>query len=183
MRKLLPFLILLSACTTLHSTPQTRAVVKSAPKWYAEPPRSNDYVYGVAMAESEDMHFAVEMSQSLARAQIGRQLDVKFGDLQKRFQEQTRVTDGADILQQFSNAYTQVTSEFITAAQVKEQKIIPGRNVYVVYALVEMPIGEANRLFIENVRNRQTLYTRMRATEMYKELNAAVNKLDSLKTP
>lgn len=174
----------MTACsTTLSSTPETRAIVKSAPEWYTKPPSSDVYVYGVAVAQSEDMQFAVETAHSLARAQIGRQLEVKFGDLQKRFQEQTRVTEGSEMLQQFSNAYRQVTSEFITASRIKDQRIIPGRGVYVVYAMVEMPIGDANRAFIENLRRRETLYTRIRSTEMYRELDTAVRQLDSLRTP
>ena len=184
MRKILPFLVLLTACSTsVQSTAETRARVKSAPDWYLDHPTSNTHIFGVATAESQDMNFAVEMAQSLARADIGRQMEIKYGELQKRFQEQTRVTDGSELLMQFSTAYKQVISQTLTGVRVKEQKVIPGNGVYIVYTMVDMPIGDANRQFIENLRKAQVLYTRVRATEMYQELDASVRALDSARAP
>jgi hypothetical protein len=183
MRKIIPFLLVVTACTSLQSTPETRARVKSAPDWYLERPTSNSYIYGVATAESEDMNFAVEMAHSMARADVGRQMDIKYGELQKRFQEQTRLSDGSELLTQFSNAYKQVMSQTLTGVRVKQQQIIPGRGVYIVYAMVEMPIGDANQRFIENLRKTEALYTRIRATSMYQELDASVRSLDSTRTP
>ena len=184
MRKLLPLLLVVTACkSTLQSTPETRAYVKSAPGWYINRPTSNGYIYGVSVAESQDMNFAVEMAQSMARADIGRQMEVKYGELQKRFQEQTKVTDGSELLTQFSSAYKQVMSQNLVGVRIKEQTILPGNGVYVVYAMMEMPIGDADRRFIENLRKSEVLYTRVRATQMYKELDESVRQLDSLRVP
>lgn len=183
MRKILPILFVLTACTSVHSTPETRARVKSAPGWYINRPTSNGYVYGVSVAESQDMNFAVEMAQSMARADIGRQMEVKYGELQKRFQEQTRVTDGSELLAQFSSAYKQVMSQTLVGVRIKDQIILPGNGVYVVYAMMEMPIGESDKRFIENLRKSEVLYTRVRATQMYKELDESVRQLDSLRSP
>jgi hypothetical protein len=182
MRKIIPFLLVVTACTSLQSTPETRARVKSAPDWYLDRPTSNSYIYGVATAESQDMNFAIEMAQSMARADIGRQMDIRFTELQKRFQDQTRVTDGSEMLQQFTTAYKQVISQTLTGVRIKSQNVIPGNGVYVVYSMMEMPIGDANRAFIENLRRTEALYTRFRASEMYQELDNEVRRLDSLRT-
>lgn len=183
MRKLLPLLLVVTACTSLQSTPQTRAYVKSAPDWFVNRPTSNGHLYGVAVSESQDMQFAVEMAQSIARADIGRQMEIKYGELQKRFQEQTRVTDGSELLMQFTSAYKQVMSQSLVGVRIKEQKILPGNGVYIVYTLMEMPIGDSDRRFIENLRKTEVLYTRVRATQMYQELDASVRALDSVRTP
>lgn len=184
MRNLIILSIFLVGCgTSVRSTVETRARVKSAPDWYLDRPTSNTYVYGVATAESQDMNFAIEMAESMARADVGRQVEVKYGEMQKRFQEQTRLTEGSDMLQQFTLVYKQVMSERLVGVRTKEQKVIPGNGIYIVYTMVEMPIGEANKAFIQNLRQREVLYTRVRSTELYRELDQSVRQLDSLRTP
>lgn len=182
MRKILPFIVLLTACrSAVQSTPETRAMVKAAPGWYLDRPTSDNYIYGVAQSESQDLNFAIEMAQSMARADAGRQIEVKYTELQKRFQEQTRLTNGAEMLQQFSLATKQVMSETMTGARISKQTVLPGNGVYLVYTMVELPIGDANKRFLENLRNRESLYTRFRATQMYEELNRESQALDSVR--
>lgn len=183
MRKTIPFLVLLTACNKqpIKTTPETEARIKAAPDWYLDRKTSNTYLYGHAQAESQDMNFAIEMAESMARADAGRQIEIKYGELQKRFQEQTRLTDGSDMLQQFSSAFKQVTSENLVGVRTDKLVVIPGNKVYIVFARAELPIGEANKRFIENLRNRQSLYTRFRATEMYEELSRETQALDSVR--
>ena len=183
MRKSLPFIVLLTACNKqpIKTTPETQARFNATPEWYLDRKTSNTYLYGHATAESQDMNFAIEMAESMARADAGRQIEIKYGELQKRFQEQTRLTDGSEMLQQFSTAYKQVTSENLVGVRTDKLVVIPGNKVYVVYVRAELPIGDANKRFIENLRNRQSLYTQFRSTQMYEELNRETQALDSIR--
>ena len=74
-------------------------------------------------------------------------------------------------------------SQTLVGVRIKDQIILPGNGVYVVYAMMEMPIGESDKRFIENLRKSEVLYTRVRATQMYKELDESVRQLDSLRSP
>jgi len=183
MRKSLPFIVLLTACNKqpIKTTPETQTRFNATPEWYLDRKTSNTYLYGHATAESQDMNFAIEMAESMARADAGRQIEIKYGELQKRFQEQTRLTDGSEMLQQFSTAYKQVTSENLVGVRTDKLVVIPGDKVYVVYVRAELPIGDANKRFIENLRNRQSLYTQFRSTQMYEELNRETQALDSIR--
>jgi hypothetical protein len=47
--------------------------------------------------------------------------------------------------------------------------------------LVEYPVGAANEAFIKQIKNNEQLYTRLRATQTFNELNEEVKKLEDAK--
>jgi hypothetical protein len=46
---------------------------------------------------------------------------------------------------------------------------------------MQLPVGEANRKLVEQIKASEQLYTRIRATEAFKELNAEVEQLEAAK--
>ena len=167
----------------LKSTPETRALVATTPDWYTNPPKSDTYMYEAQTAESKDMQLAVDKARAAGRAQIAQQLEVKFGGIAKRFQEETGLGNHAELLDQFNQTYKLVASQEMNGTRAKEQKVIPGDGVYRVYVLMEMPIGEANKALMAKLAAQQALYTRFRATQAFKDLNDELDKYEKSKKP
>lgn len=165
----------------LKSTPETRAVVSSAPSWYTSPPTSNDYLYGAVTTESRDMQLAVDKAQAAGRAQIAQQLEIKFGGLTKRFQEETGLGAQSELLDQFSQTYKLVVSQELIGIRAKEQKVIPGDGVFRAYMLMQLPLGEANKALMTKLAAQQALYTRFRATQAFKDMNEEIEKYERSK--
>jgi hypothetical protein len=168
--------------TAPRSTPETRGVVSTIPDWFSKPPLADDKFFGVATSESRDMQLAVDKAVAGSRAQIAQQLEVKFGGIVKRFQEETGAGN-SELLDQFTQSYKLVSSQTLNGVRAKEQKVIPGEGTYRAYVLMEMPIGEANKALMAKLSSQQALYTRFQATQAFKELNQELEKYEAANKP
>ena len=163
---------LASACRpTIKSTPETRALVSSAPSWYNSPPKSTEFFYSAVTAESQDMQLAIDKAKAAGRGELAQQLSIKFDGVSKRFQEESGLGKQAELLDQFNQTYKLVVSQEMSGSRMKEQKVIPGEGVYRAYVLMEIPVGEANKSLMAKLSAQEALYTRFRATQGYKDLN------------
>jgi hypothetical protein len=172
-----------SACkSTPKSTPETRAAVSTVPDWFSKPPASEDRFYGVATSESRDMQLAIDKAAAASRGQIAQQMEVKYGGIAKRFQEEVGATN-SELVDQFTTAYKLVSTQTLNGTRAKEQKVVPGEGSYRAYILMEMPVGEANRALMAKLSAQQAVYTRFRSTEAFKELNAELEKYEAANKP
>lgn len=161
--------------------PPSRDVVRNAPGWYRDPPSDPDFLLGVSTATSRDMQLAVNKAQAEGRNQIAQQLDVRFGSLAKRFQEEVGIGNDSELLDEFTQAYKAVSSEVLTGSRMRDQEIQTEGDVYRVYALMEMPIGAANEALLAKIRTREHLYTRFRGSEAFKELEEEIARYEEWK--
>jgi hypothetical protein len=168
-----------SRTTDLSPSPSA-GVLRDVPRWYSNPPEDPDYLLGPATATSRDMQVAVNKAQTEGRNQIAQQLDVRFSALAARFQEEVGIGDDSQLLDQFTQVYRAVTNEVVTGTRAREQEIIPERGIYRVYVLMEMPIGAASAALVSRVRAREHMYTRLRASEAFRELEAEIAKYEQL---
>ena len=173
----------IAACKSApKSTPETRATVSTVPDWFTKPPAADDRFYAVATAESRDMQLAIEKAAAASRGQLAQQMEVKYGGVAKRFQEEVGATN-SELLDQFTTAYKLVSSQSLTGSRAKEQKVVPGDGTYRAYVLMEMPVGEANKALMAKLASQQALYTRFRSTQAFKELNEELEKYEAANKP
>jgi len=153
----------------------------SIPGWYTSPPSGDDAVYGVGTAESQGLQMATTRAQEAARVQISRNAESKVSALFKQFQEQVGGIEDGEFLQMATDVSKSVTSMVTTATSVVEQKVENLEGGYRAYALMKMPIGEANAAIVNRIKARQNLYTRFRASQAFNELEADAEKYEKWK--
>lgn len=153
----------------------------SIPKWYVEVPHDPNHLFAANTQTSEDMQLAVDKATEAARADIGRQLQVRVEGLQKRFAEETGTGNNAQLLQLFTQAEKTVVSTTLEGSRVKERKILRDGTLWRAYVLVEYPIGAANEALMQQLRNNNQMYTRFRASQAFKELQDEVSRYDKYK--
>jgi hypothetical protein len=168
---------------TIKSTPETRALVSSAPSWYNSPPKSSEYLYSAVTAESQDMQLAVDKAKAAGRAELAQQLSVKFDGIAKRFQEESGLGKQAELVDQFNQTYKLVVSQEMSGSRMKDQKVLPGEGVYRAYVLMEIPAGDANKALMAKLSAQEALYTRFRATQAFKELNDEIERASKAGKP
>jgi hypothetical protein len=147
-----------------------RRVLETLPDWFTQPPADAEHLYASASATSQDLQVALEKGKTLARNDLAQQLSTRMGNLTKQFQEETGLQEDSQLLAQFSAATKSTTSQTLVGARVDQQKLIPEQKVYRAYILMSLPIGAANRLLMDKLRDDQALYTRFRATQAFGEL-------------
>ncbi len=151
------------------------------PDWYMNVPQDPNYLFAANTQTSQDMQLAVDKSTEAARADIGRQLQVKIEGLQKRFSEETGSGNDAQLLQMFTQAEKTVVSTTLQGSRVKSQKIVRDGQLWRAYVLVEYPVGAANEALMQQIKNNNQMYTRYRASQAFKDLQGEVDKYEKYK--
>jgi hypothetical protein len=152
-----------------------------APEWFMHPPENDNQLLGVATATSQDLQTAIDKAKQDGRVEIARQMDVRMAGLAKRFVEETGLDNDAELLGMFTQVSKSVVSDSLAGSRVSRQQLGREGRIYRAYVLMEMPIGEANRKFVEKIRAQERLYTRFRASEAFEELDAEVEKYEEWK--
>lgn len=151
------------------------------PAWYPAPPQDADFLRAANSQASQDMQLAVDKATTGARTELGRMLETKVNGLQKKFEEETGVGDQATLLQQFTQASKTVVSTSLTGSRMKDQKTVKDGNMWRAYVMMELPIGASNAAMLDAIKKNNELYTRFRASEAYKDLDAEVQKYEDSK--
>src|SRR6185503_1653034 len=98
----------------------------------------------------------------------------------KRFVEEVG-RDGSQLLDQYTQVYKGVVSQVLYGSRPRQQTLRTEGDVYRAVVLMELPIGEMSKKLLEQIRAQEQLYTRFRASEAFKELDAEVRKYEEWK--
>jgi hypothetical protein len=151
------------------------------PDWFNNPPNDPNYLFQSSTATSRDLQLAIDKATTSARAEIGRQVDVKVKALQKRFDEEVGIGEDSELMQQFTSATKTVVSTSLSGSSVIKQKQSREGSIWRAYVLVEYPIGAANQALLDQIKKSQNMYTRFRASEAFEELEEETRKYEEWK--
>jgi len=184
-RRLLPLILVAVAC---HRAPRStdlapvsnRETIRNLPGWYLKPPTDKNYLLAPATAVSRDVQVAINKAQAEGRNALAQQLEVKYGAINKRFVEEVG-RDGSQLLDQYTQAYKAVVSQVLYGSRARQQSMRTEGDVYRAMVLMELPVGEMSKRLLEQIRAQEQLYTRFRASEVFKELDAEVQRYEAWK--
>ena len=184
---LLPIVIAISACSSTPSDPyskraeaererQEKAVdsaIDKAPKWMTEMPKSIGAVYANGTAVSGDFSMADEKAKVIA---FGKICMAAGGEVDK--QSRVFVSDNGGTTTETSEAAirSMCRKVDVTGAEIAEIKRVSENGRLRTYVLVALPMGDANTMRKAKVQEELHKNTAGRATEAFKELDAATNR-------
>ena len=87
----------------------------------------------------------------------------------------------AQLLDQYTQVYKATVSQVLYGSRARQQVVRSEGPVYRVYVLMELPTGEMSRRLVEQMRANEQMYTRFRATEAFKELDAELQRYEAWK--
>jgi hypothetical protein len=168
--------LLLAGCSP--SKASLGEIEVDVPTWFANPPKSPDYLFGLANEQSQTMQTAIEKAKHSATVDLAGKMEAHVQGMTKRFQED--IGTGLDATEQglFESVSKIIVNETVYGVQIKEQKIMQNEEtkLYSVYALVEMPIGTANKALVSKLKEQQALALKLDASKSFKELEAEIAK-------
>lgn len=172
-------IVFLGACSSSKSLPSTDE--GDIPDWYLDTPEDPNYLYAANTGTSKDMDLAVQKAATDARAEIGRQMEVKVKALQKKFAEEVGTGNNSQLLEQMTSATKTVVSTELNGSKIVKKEIFKDGNNYRAYVLAEYPIGAAQQAFMKQISKNEELYTRFRSSQAFKELEDEVTKYEEWK--
>ena len=123
------------------------------------------------------MQIALQKARTTAQTDLAQQLGTRLANLARQFSDETGMDQDSELLSQFSSATKVVTDQSMSGARVNKQQLNSENKIYRAYVQMSLPIGRANQLLMENIRSNQQLYTRLRATQAYADLDEQLNEL------
>lgn len=175
-----PVVALLTACGTtekfekraeFESKRQEKYVertIDKAPKWMSELPESKSAVYANGTGVSRDFSMADEKAKLIAFSKI---CMAAGGEVDKQSKMFMSDTDDVNVERSEMAIRAMCRGVDISGTEIVEIKRISEGNRYRTYALVALPMGEANQLAIRNDRKKSLASSKDRADRAFSELD------------
>ena len=183
---LLSLLLLISAnCGNGSKGPDlspdaSRKTLSNLPSWFLDIPIKGGFRYETSTATSQDIQMAINKASLDASNKLAGQVKSEMNALIKRAQEETGLGEGSNVIDQFSQTQEQVIATAlqdwkIAKKEIQEEKSSTGR-IYRAYVLVEWDEGAAQKRLLAKIKSDEEVYTAIRATELYEEMEVKVEK-------
>jgi len=145
--------------------------VSDLPSWFANPPTDEFSVYSAGTATSADLQFAVDKAVLGAKRSLADRVNSKLSSKMKEFISESGVGENTQVLAESERVTSNLITEVNLAGyDVTQKKIVPAGTQYRVYVLLQYPLGQANRLLVEQVKKNDLLQGKLRASKAFQEL-------------
>ena len=188
MKKLLAWicLITLVGCSVFKTEAQSakedikKEVAKQIdqiPDWYLKPPKDADALYERAAAKSRDLQMAVNKATMLARAQLATTIQGEVNSIMKLFMEENGPTNGAQVSNNVSVATVQEALKMkLVGVQEEKTQVFQEGDKYVAYVLLKYPLGDMNKLVVDQIRQDDAANSKIRSDEAYDEIERKIQE-------
>ncbi len=157
----------------------TKAVVKAVsdiPDWYVDVPCDHErMVCGVATASSSDLQMAVDKAIIDAKYSVADKLRGLMSGKLKRFVEEVGGAKDPQLHQETTKVISNLFVDVNTSGyRVSKKKVIAEGGSYRAFAMIEFPVGEANRVLVDETRKNQAVEARVRSSKAFADLDAEI---------
>lgn len=159
----------------------TQETMESIPGWFLNPPEDPNFIIATGTATSRDLQLARDKAGDAARMDIAKTIETKFNGLSKRFQEEVGTGDDTQYLDMFTQATKAVVSTVLSGVTIDKTEVKNEQGTFRVYVLMKMPIGASSEALLSKLKQQEQLYTRFRASETFKDLEAETEKFEQFK--
>lgn len=167
-------LLIASACSSPQPLPT--ADTGDIPSWYLNMPQDADRMFASSTSSSRDMQTARNKATADARAELSRSLSANIQSIQESFTEEVGENADSEYLSYFMEASRIVSDNALNGSKVAETSVVRDGDLWRAYVLVEYPIGAANKVLMDQIKQNDNMYTRFRASEAFKKLDEQTQK-------
>ena len=183
-------LLLLAGCSSPKpGSPQALAVEKEAtekkidknlkamPEWYAQTPLDNHILFASATETSRNMQMSMEKASIKARAELALTVGGRVSTMMKAYAEEAGVSNDPDVNQIVSTVTSQEAINVnLSGVQRADAQINREGDSYRAYVLIRYPLGELNKIAVEQVRQSTVLNAKFRASKAFEDLERKVEE-------
>ena len=155
-------------------------VVSKIPSWFS-PQDNEDHLFGSGTALSRDLQMSLDRASEAARTQLTRNLTTHVSAMFQSFTEEVGLGDDAQYITMATNTSESVTSETLGYTTVIEQETVPEGKQFRSYVVLDMPLGAARARLHAKIKEQEQLYTRLRASQSFEELERKVRLYEERK--
>ena len=179
----------LSACQTnkesitanpqiVYQTNTVSKQIEQIPEWYLNIPSADDTIYSSGSARAPDLQLAVDIAIMNAKTTLADRINGKLDSMTKSFVAKIGATDlDTSVLNEIEKTSKNVIASVDVAGYVVDKSDITQEGAqYRAYVLLAYNNEEATKIMMNRMKRDRMIYSRIRSTEAWKELEEEVNK-------
>jgi len=179
----------LSACQTnkesitanpqiVYQTSTVSKQIEQIPEWYLNIPSADDTIYSSGSARAPDLQLAVDIAIMNAKTTLADRINGKLDSMTKSFVAKIGSTDlDTSVLNEIEKTSKNVIASVDVAGYVVDKSDITQEGTqYRAYVLLAYNSEEATKIMMNRMKRDRMIYSRIRSTEAWKELENEVNK-------
>ena len=151
------------------------ACAVSMPKWYMNPPKSDDKIYGVGVSEkTKSIQLGRGVAVANARNDLAGKIQVSVQSMLRTFLQQSGTMEDSRALQFAESVGKQVVNVTLTGSDVNRTEERDDRY----FALVEISMESINNAIHTAARNAAAEFSELKAKSALEDLDKAIDKLN-----
>ena len=167
--------------TVEYKTHQVEQTVSIVPDWFRELPEHDKNIYSAGTATAPDIQLAIDVATLNAKTVLADRINGKLDSMTKSFVAKIGQSDvDTSVLTEIET----VTKNVIATVDVAGYKqlnleVLPAGTQYRAFVLLEYSDLEATKIMMNRLRKDRMVYSRIRSTQAWEELEAEVqSRLD-----
>jgi len=161
---------------------QAEQTIDRSPKWFLEPVVENNAIYAVATDYSNDLQFSIDKALLNAKVGLATQISNKVSSKMKEFAQEAGVGTDAQVVKEIEKVSTELVTEVNLAGfTIVKREIIQQGAGYRSYVMIRYPLGDANRMVVEQTKKNAILDSKIRASKAFQELEKDIAESKKIK--
>ena len=179
----------LSACQTnkesitanpqiVYQTNTVSKQIEQIPEWYLNIPSADDTIYSSGSARAPDLQLAVDIAVMNAKTTLADRINGKLDSMTKSFVAKIGSNDlDTSVLNEIEKTSKNVIASVDVAGYIIDKSDVTQEGTqYRAYVLLAYNNEEATKVLMNRMKRDRMIYSRIRSTEAWKELEEEVNK-------
>ena len=179
----------LSACQTnkesitanpqiVYQTNTVSKQIEQIPEWYLNIPSADDTIYSSGSARAPDLQLAVDIAIMNAKTTLADRINGKLDSMTKSFVAKIGSDDlDTSVLTEIEKTSKNVIASVDVAGYVVDKSDITQEGTqYRAFVLIAYNSEEATKIMMNRMKRDRMIYSRIRSTDAWKELEDEVNK-------
>ena len=179
----------LSACQTnkesitanpqiVYQTNTVSKQIEQIPEWYLNIPSADDTIYSSGSARAPDLQLAVDIAIMNAKTTLADRINGKLDSMTKSFVAKIGSSDlDTSVLNEIEKVSKNVIASVDVAGYIIDKSDVTQEGAqYRAYVLLAYNSEEATKVLMNRMKRDKMIYSRIRSTEAWKELENEVDK-------
>jgi len=155
----------------------TQATVVQIPSWMLKPPQDKLSIYAGGTAVSADLQLAMDKSILNAKLTLADSIKGLISSKMKSFMDESGTENDSVLTDEVSKTIINlITESNVAGFKQVDAKVLAQGKKYRAYVLLQYPIGQANKVLVDQVKKDKVLQGKLRKNKAYKDLEEEIKR-------